>query len=88
MKFTLILASLLAGVSAMPTGELDSRATSAEITQWLKAHNDERAAHGAVALTWNQSLADSAQSWANGCNFAHSNSGQNLAATFSKCRDL
>ena len=84
MKFTLILASLLAGVSAMPTGELDSRATSAEITQWLKAHNDERAAHGAAALTWNQALADKAADWANGCVFEHSNAGQNLAATFSE----
>ncbi|KAL1685013.1 CAP domain-containing protein [Schizophyllum commune] len=90
MKFTIILASLLVGVNAvaipdtdLSARELDSRATpSTEVAQWLKAHNDERAKHGAVALTWNQSLADSAQSWANGCNFAHSNSGQNLAATF------
>ena len=91
MKFTLILASLLAGVSAMPAAELDaraeldSRATSAEITQWLKAHNDERAQHGAVALTWDDTLAAAAQKWANNCVFQHSGGslgpyGENLAA--------
>ncbi|KAL1745158.1 CAP domain-containing protein [Schizophyllum fasciatum] len=88
MKFTIILASVLACASAavIDTREagmdLSARAAQAEIDQWLKAHNDERKAHGAAPLVWNQTLANSAASWANQCNFAHSNSGQNLAATF------
>jgi len=32
------------------------------------------------ALTWDDSLAASAQSWTNGCKFQHSGAGENLAA--------
>ncbi|KAG8738122.1 hypothetical protein FRC10_007268 [Ceratobasidium sp. 414] len=48
--------------------------------QYLDAHNNERAAHGAVALVWDDSLSASAQAWANQCIFQHSQAGQNLAA--------
>ncbi|KAG8735633.1 hypothetical protein FRC10_010338 [Ceratobasidium sp. 414] len=51
--------------------------------QYLDAHNNERAAHGAVALAWDDSLSASAQAWANQCKFQaseHSQAGQNLAA--------
>jgi uncharacterized protein YkwD len=38
----------------------------------LSAHNSVRAQHGAAALTWNNTLADAAQQWADGCKFVHS----------------
>ncbi|KAG9080439.1 hypothetical protein FRC06_006583, partial [Ceratobasidium sp. 370] len=37
--------------------------------QYLDAHNNERAAHGAVKLVWDDSLSASAQAWANQCKF-------------------
>ncbi|KAJ8083589.1 hypothetical protein PM082_009464 [Marasmius tenuissimus] len=51
----------------------------------LKAHNDFRAKHGAAALTWSDTLASAAQTWANKCVFQHSGGavgpyGENLAA--------
>ncbi|KAG9123556.1 hypothetical protein FRC07_014768 [Ceratobasidium sp. 392] len=58
-------------------GHLARRDATAD---YLKAHNDERAKHGAKALVWDSSLAASAQAWANQCKFQHSQSGQNLAA--------
>ncbi|QRV80667.1 cysteine-rich Secretory family protein [Ceratobasidium sp. AG-Ba] len=54
------------------------RATTQQ--QYLDAHNAERAAHGAAALTWDAGLAASAQSWATQCKFQHNSAGQNLAA--------
>ncbi|KAI5891017.1 PR-1-like protein [Schizophyllum commune H4-8] len=83
MQFTLTAATLLTAAAAANAFAVTPRAAQAEIDDWLKAHNDERAAHGAAALTWNQALADKAADWANGCVFEHSNAGQNLAATFS-----
>ncbi|GAA6058676.1 hypothetical protein JCM10212_004087 [Sporobolomyces blumeae] len=52
----------------------------------LQEHNRFRALHNASALTWSQTLADAAQSWANKCVFQHSQGalgpyGENLAAT-------
>ncbi|KAJ1307609.1 hypothetical protein OPQ81_001704 [Rhizoctonia solani] len=47
---------------------------------YLTAHNNERAKHGAQALVWDNALASSAQDWANQCKFQHSQSGQNLYA--------
>ncbi|KAL5634879.1 hypothetical protein ACGC1H_002789 [Rhizoctonia solani] len=47
---------------------------------YLTAHNDERAKHGAKALVWDNGLASSAQAWANQCKFQHSQAGQNLYA--------
>ena len=84
MQFTLTAATLLTAAAAANAFAVTPRAAQSEIDDWLKAHNDERAAHGAAALTWNQALADKAADWANGCVFEHSNAGQNLAATFSE----
>ncbi|KAK1217744.1 hypothetical protein PQX77_019586 [Marasmius sp. AFHP31] len=53
----------------------------------LEAHNSFRAQHGADPLTWNDSLASAAETWAKGCVFEHSNGkvgkyGENLAAGY------
>ncbi|EJD33203.1 PR-1-like protein [Auricularia subglabra TFB-10046 SS5] len=58
---------------------------SADIAEYLKGHNDERAKHGAAPLSWNETLAGKAQQWANNCQFKHSGGtlgpfGENLAA--------
>jgi hypothetical protein len=47
----------------------------------LALHNSLRAKHGVAPLTWSDSIAAGAQSWANGCVMQHSNSGygENLA---------
>ncbi|KAL4929195.1 putative extracellular SCP domain protein Pry1 [Aspergillus undulatus] len=47
----------------------------------LKTTNAYRAAYNASALTWNDTLADFAKSWAGGCNWEHSGApyGENLA---------
>jgi uncharacterized protein YkwD len=37
--------------------------------EYIDAHNNERAKHGAAALIWDDSLSASAQSWANQCKF-------------------
>lgn len=44
-------------------------------------HNIHRANHSADALTWNQTLADSASALASGCLFKHNSVGQNLAGS-------
>lgn len=49
-------------------------------SEYLDPHNAARAARGAQALTWSDSLASKAQAWANGCKFQHSGAGENLAA--------
>ncbi|THU97655.1 PR-1-like protein [Dendrothele bispora CBS 962.96] len=61
------------------------RATEDEKAQFLQIHNDLRAQHGADPLTWNDTLADAAQTWADRCVFEHSGGqlgpyGENLAA--------
>ncbi|KAJ1310965.1 hypothetical protein OPQ81_009476 [Rhizoctonia solani] len=48
--------------------------------EYIDAHNNERAKHGAAALVWDDSLSASAQAWSNQCKFEHSQAGQNLAA--------
>ncbi|KAJ3826745.1 CAP domain-containing protein [Lentinula raphanica] len=62
-------------------------ASDLDITQYLIAHNSIRAVHGASPLTWSEDLAAGAQTWANACNFQHSDGllsqmpyGENLAA--------
>ncbi|KAF8606834.1 PR-1-like protein, partial [Ceratobasidium sp. AG-I] len=52
---------------------------------YLKGHNDIRAQHGAVALTWADDLAAAAAKWAGNCVWEHSQGkvgsfGENLAA--------
>ncbi|TRM67151.1 CAP domain-containing protein [Schizophyllum amplum] len=79
--------AILATCAAAATAAvIDTRDAAQD--QWLKAHNDERAAHGAAALTWNQGLADKAASWASQCVFEHSNAGQNLASTFTSVENV
>ncbi|KAI5476035.1 hypothetical protein MNV49_000464 [Pseudohyphozyma bogoriensis] len=72
--------------SASPTGTTGPLVGSTFAQAALTAHNSYRAQHGAVALTWNQELSNAAQTWANKCNFVHSQGalgpwGENLAAT-------
>ncbi|EUC65428.1 fruiting body protein Sc7 [Rhizoctonia solani AG-3 Rhs1AP] len=47
---------------------------------YIDAHNNERAKHGAAALAWDDGLSASAQAWSNQCKFERSRAGQNLAA--------
>jgi len=59
--------------------------SQSDISEYLSDHNTVRAQHGAAPLTWNNTLADKAQQWANGCVFQHSGGslgpfGENLAA--------
>ncbi|KIJ68256.1 hypothetical protein HYDPIDRAFT_24553 [Hydnomerulius pinastri MD-312] len=54
-------------------------------SKYLDTHNNERAQYDAAALVWNDTLANAAQQWANGCVFEHSGGslgpyGENLAA--------
>ncbi|EMD40490.1 hypothetical protein CERSUDRAFT_45120, partial [Gelatoporia subvermispora B] len=58
---------------------------TAEIQAYLDGHNALRQQHGAAPLTWSTDLQATAQSYANGCRFAHSNGalgpvGENLGA--------
>ncbi len=56
-------------------------ATSAEAQQWLDAQNAYRSTHGVSPLTWSDTLAASAQAWADTCPSGHSGSGygENIA---------
>ncbi|KAI7876939.1 PR-1 protein [Lichtheimia hyalospora FSU 10163] len=49
--------------------------------QIVQLHNRFRAQHGAPPLKWDNTLAQYAQNWSNGCKFTHSggNYGENLA---------
>lgn len=56
-------------------------ATPEEARQWLAAHNEWRARHGAPPLVWSAALAASAQAYADSCPSGHSSTehGENLA---------
>ena len=56
-------------------------ATSVEIQEWLQAHNTHRVFHGVPAVTWSDTVAASAQAYADTCPTSHSGSGygENLA---------
>ena len=86
MRFLSFASALaLLGCSAVEAASVLPRAvTPADITSFLNTHNTERAKHGAVALTWNTSLADRAQSTSDLCLMQHTNSGQNLATFYCK----
>ncbi len=56
-------------------------ATPAEIQEWLQAHNNYRTLHNVPPVTWSQTVANSAQDYADTCPAGHSGSGygENLA---------
>jgi len=82
----LLSASLSLAAPSTPAAALVARVpTPAEQAAYLDSHNANRAQHGAAPLAWDASLASAAQTWANGCIFAHSGGtvgpyGENLAA--------
>ncbi|OSX67641.1 hypothetical protein POSPLADRAFT_1127431 [Postia placenta MAD-698-R-SB12] len=70
---------------ASSSSSSSSGTSQSDIDQYLNDQNTVRAQHGASAFTWNNTLADAAQKWANGCVFQHSGGtlgpyGENLAA--------
>jgi len=67
------------------SGGNGSRASDAEVADYLKGHNTIRSQHGAKALTWSNAAAAKAQEWADKCLNKHSGGtlgplGENLAA--------
>lgn len=55
-------------------------ATTADIEQWLRAHNNYRRLHGVSPVTWSEMIATNAQAYADTCPSGHSDSdyGENL----------
>jgi len=51
------------------------KASCADSDEWLQAHNNYRALHGVPAVTWDDTLAAQAQSWADTCPSGHSTQG-------------
>ncbi|KAF8699161.1 PR-1-like protein, partial [Rhizoctonia solani] len=78
---TFVLVTAAAGsVSAISMTGTHLLAARAVPQDYLTAHNNERANHGAKALVWDSGLASTAQAWANQCKFEHNQAGQNLYA--------
>lgn len=80
-----ILSSTAVSAVVIPSSVLSPRTTFQ--SELLSTHNAVRANHGASPLTWSYSLAEKAEEWADGCNFAHSDGtlfstpyGENIAA--------
>jgi len=70
-----LMAAIVVSLSALPTvfaGPAFARASPSDIDQYLSAHNTLRAEKGAVALVWDDTLANYAQQVANTCVFEHS----------------
>jgi pathogenesis-related protein 1 len=70
-----LIAAIVVSLSVLQTafaGPVFARTSPSDISQYLSAHNTVRAQHGAVNLVWNNTLANAAQQWANGCKFQHS----------------
>jgi hypothetical protein len=68
VSLTIIMASAIAAILIVPWAALQRSHAQSDITDTeavLKAHNDARDAVGSPALTWSNSLAADAQSWAN-----------------------
>ncbi|KII95013.1 hypothetical protein PLICRDRAFT_169713 [Plicaturopsis crispa FD-325 SS-3] len=87
--FLLLLALLSPAFASLSTPHRRShRLVRADVaSEYLTAHNNIRAEFGANALTWSDDLANKAQTWANECQFRHSDGmlqsesyGENLAA--------
>ncbi|TBU64989.1 PR-1-like protein [Dichomitus squalens] len=75
------------------TSSGDGATSQSDINAYLTAHNSIRAQHGAAPLTWSDSLAAAAQTWANKCVFKHSGGtlgpfGENLAAGTGSSYDI
>ncbi|KAG8735609.1 hypothetical protein FRC12_017980 [Ceratobasidium sp. 428] len=71
--------------TSKPVTTTASGSGNANIDAYLKGHNDIRAQHGAVPLTWADDLAAAAVKWAGNCVWEHSGGkvgkfGENLAA--------
>jgi len=56
-----------------PAHSIFSRGTPRQIQGFLDAHNIIRSLHNATALTWSVDLAGKAETWADRCEFKHSN---------------
>lgn len=56
-------------------------ATQEEIQEWLQAHNNYRTLHGVPSVSWSETVATSAQAYADTCPTSHSSLGygENLA---------
>ncbi|KAF9569261.1 PR-1-like protein [Agrocybe pediades] len=62
-----------ASLKHAPASSIHSRGTRRQADVFLNAHNAIRALHNATALTWSDDLAQKAESWADRCEFKHSN---------------
>lgn len=80
------------GGSAQDLGQLPTSESNTMVDGITEAHNKARAAVNPVpavslpSLTWSETVAASAQSWADGCKFVHNSStsyGENIYATTS-----
>ncbi|GAA5854679.1 hypothetical protein JCM8547_004936 [Rhodosporidiobolus lusitaniae] len=81
---TSVAVSASAGASASSGSSSSSGSDSSIETVALQKHNDLRAKHSAPALTWNSTLAQTAEAWAKKCTFKHGGgvalgSGENLS---------
>ncbi|KAF5337489.1 hypothetical protein D9758_013594 [Tetrapyrgos nigripes] len=79
LSMTLVIGAHSAAV------HVDRRATDAEISLYMQAHNSLRTIYNASAVTWNDTLAQYAQNYVNKCIYAHSNPdpyGENIAAGY------
>ncbi|KAI8139620.1 CAP domain-containing protein, partial [Fennellomyces sp. T-0311] len=76
MIVSFVVLLLLSSVLAAPTNVLDSPPSVI-----LETHNELRALHGSPPLTWNDDLANFAQSWSSECVLQHSGGqyGENIA---------
>lgn len=67
-----LLYSFAFGIAFASPKTFAARDLDGDAEQYLAAHNDFRAQHGADPLTWNDDLATKAQEWATRCIFEHS----------------
>jgi uncharacterized protein YkwD len=74
------LPSLWVTVFLLFHGTAALAATQTEIQEWLQAHNNYRAIHGVDPVSWSETIASSAQDYADTCPSGHSGSsyGENL----------
>lgn len=77
-----------AAAAANPAGAAAAGLVTAQgVTDILAPHNTNRARHNATALTWDTTVATSAQTWANKCIWDHEGNtgyGENLYWTSSQ----